>query len=90
MRRSGRSSVRRRAVETVARAVGPRRRAIACRRGQWRPRRRQEDGRGYERIEQGREKHARRLLYHTELDAILWANIRLKLVTFTTITGESL
>ena len=34
------------------------------------------------------EKHARRLLRHTELDAILWANIGLKLVTFITITGE--
>ena len=34
------------------------------------------------------EKHARRLLRHTELDATLRAKIGLKLVTFTTITRE--
>ena len=32
------------------------------------------------------ETHARRLLRHTDLEAILWANISLKLVTFTTIS----
>ena len=32
------------------------------------------------------ESHSRRLLRHTDLEAILWANIGLKLVTFTTIT----
>jgi GxxExxY protein len=32
------------------------------------------------------ESHARRLLRYTELDAILWANINLKMVTFSTIT----
>ena len=32
------------------------------------------------------ESHTRRFLRHTELDAILWANISLKLVTFTAIT----
>jgi len=32
------------------------------------------------------ENHTRRLLRHTDLDAILWANIGLKLVTFTAIT----
>ena len=32
------------------------------------------------------ESHARRLLRHTELDVILWANISLGSVTFTTIT----
>jgi hypothetical protein len=32
------------------------------------------------------ESHARRLLRNTELDALLWANIGLKTVTFTTIT----
>jgi len=32
------------------------------------------------------ESHSRRLLHHTELEAILWANISLKLVTFTVIT----
>ena len=32
------------------------------------------------------ETHARRLLRHTDLEAILWANIRLKMVTFTTIS----
>ena len=32
------------------------------------------------------ESHARRLLRHTELDVILWANISLGLVTFTTIS----
>ena len=32
------------------------------------------------------ESHALRLLRHTELEAILWANISLKLVTFATIT----
>jgi hypothetical protein len=30
--------------------------------------------------------HARRLLCHTDLEAILWANISLKMVTFTTIS----
>ena len=32
------------------------------------------------------ESHARRLLRHTDLEAILWANIGLKMVTFTTIS----
>src|SRR5206468_11663186 len=32
------------------------------------------------------ESHTRRLLRHTELDAVLWANIYLKMVTFTAIT----
>jgi GxxExxY protein len=32
------------------------------------------------------ESHARRLLRHTDLRAILWANISLKMVTFTTIS----
>jgi GxxExxY protein len=32
------------------------------------------------------ESHVRRLLHYTELDAILWANLSLKTVTFTTIT----
>ena len=34
----------------------------------------------------GFESHTRRFLRHTKLEAILWANIGLKLVTFTTIT----
>lgn len=32
------------------------------------------------------ESHVRRLLRHTDLEAILWANISLKMVTFTTIS----
>ena len=32
------------------------------------------------------ESHARRLLRHTNLEAILWANIGLRMVTFTTIS----
>jgi hypothetical protein len=32
------------------------------------------------------ESHIRRLLHYTELDAILWANMSLKMVTFTAIT----
>jgi len=31
------------------------------------------------------ESHAQRLLRHTRLDALLWANVDLKLVTLTTI-----
>ena len=32
------------------------------------------------------ESHARRLLRHADLEAMLWANISLKMVTFTTIS----
>jgi hypothetical protein len=32
------------------------------------------------------ESHTRRFLRHTELEAVLWANIGLKMVTFTAIT----